>query len=85
MRKVGIADVTFHNVPYTLADRLVRVGADLPMVQALLGHKKIAMTLCYPYLSSAHEQRAVRKLELFDDIGRAICITDHSRQGEVFS
>jgi site-specific recombinase XerD len=64
MRKAGIADVTFHNVPYTLVSRLVRVGADLPMVQALLGHKKIAMTLRYPYLSSAHEQRVVGKLVL---------------------
>jgi hypothetical protein len=32
VRKAGIADFTFHDLPYTLASRLVRTSADLPMV-----------------------------------------------------
>ena len=40
-------------------------GVDLPMVQALMGHKDISMTLRYTYLSSDRKQRAVRALESF--------------------
>jgi integrase len=67
VHKADIADFTFHDLRHTFASRLVMAGVDLPTVQALLGHKTIAMILRYTHLSSDHKQRAVEKLEQFDD------------------
>jgi integrase len=67
VRKAGIADFTFHDLRYTFASRLVMAGVDLPTVQALMGHKGIAMTLRYTHLSNDHKQRAVRVLEQFGE------------------
>jgi integrase len=56
----GIADFTFHDLRHTFASRLVMAGADLPTVQALMGHKTIAMTRRYTHLTTEHKHRAVR-------------------------
>ena len=48
---------------HTFASRLVMAGVDLPTVQALMGHKTIAMTLRYTHLTTDHKQRAVCLLE----------------------
>jgi integrase len=61
--KASIADFTFHDLRHTFASRLVMNGADLPTVQALMGHKTIAMPLRYTHLTTDHKQRAVRLLE----------------------
>jgi integrase len=80
VRKAGIVDFTFHDLRHTFASRLVMAGVDLPTVQALLGHKTIAMTLRYTHLSSDHKQRAVGKLEQFDDRVPAIFPTGQAIQ-----
>ena len=61
--KAGIADFTFHDLRHTFASRLVMAGVDLPTVQALMGHKTIAMRLRYTHLTTEHKHRAVRLLE----------------------
>jgi integrase len=83
VRQAGIVDFTFHDLRYTFASRLIMAGVDLPTVQALLGHKTIAMTLRYTHLSSDHKQRAVGKLEQFAEKVTAIFPTGHARQGNV--
>jgi integrase len=78
--KAGIADFTFHDLRHTFASRLVRAGMNLPTVQALMGHKKIAMTLRYTYLTTDHKQRAVRLLEAVAEKVPAIFPTGRRRQ-----
>jgi integrase len=85
VHKAGIVDFTFHDLRHTFASRLVMAGVDLPTVQALLGHKTIAMTLRYTHLSSDHKQRAVGKLEQFDDKVPAIFPTGQVRQAKARS
>jgi integrase len=64
-RKAGLTDVTFHNLRHTFASRLVMAGADLPTVQALMGHKNIRMTMRYAHLSPEHKRAAIALLESF--------------------
>jgi site-specific recombinase XerD len=75
VRQAGLADFTFHDLRHTFASHLVIAGVDLPTVQALLGHKTIAMTLRYTHVFSDHKQRAVSALEHFDDKVPAIFTT----------
>jgi hypothetical protein len=62
-----IRNMPMNNILHTALKtlRISASGVDLPTVQALLGHKTIAMTLRYTHLSSDHKQRAVGKLEQF--------------------
>ena len=67
VRKAGVEDFTFHDLRHTFASRLVIVGAHLPTIQDLIGHKIISMTLRSTHISSDHKQRAVRALEQFGE------------------
>jgi integrase len=67
IRKAQINGFTFHDLRHTFASRLVMAGVDLPTVQALMGHKTIAMTLRCTHLSSEHKQHAVAALEQFQE------------------
>jgi site-specific recombinase XerD len=67
LRQAGIVDFTFHDLRHTFASRLVMAGVDLPTVQALMGHKTIAMTLRYTHLTTDHKQQAVKALERFGE------------------
>jgi site-specific recombinase XerD len=78
--KAGIADFTFHDLRHTFASCLVMVEVDLPTVQALMGHKTIAMTLCYMHLTTEHKQWAVHLLEPVAEKVPAIFPTGQLRQ-----
>jgi len=80
VQQAGMTDFTFHDLRHTFASRLVMAGVDLPTVQALLGHKGMAMTLRYTHLSSDHKQRAVAALEGFEEKVPAIFTTDRRSQ-----
>jgi integrase len=58
--QAGIVDFTFHDLRHTFTSHLVMAGVDPPTVQALMGHKTIAMTLRYTHLTTDHKQRVVR-------------------------
>jgi integrase len=62
-RRAGLTDVTFHDLRHTFASRLVMAGVDLPTVQALMGHKRIDMTLRYTHLAPGHKHTAIAVLD----------------------
>lgn len=66
-RRAGLTDVTFHDLRHTFASRLVMAGVDLPTVQALMGHKTIAMTMRYTHLAPGHKRTAIAVLDRVQD------------------
>ena len=62
-RRAGLTDVTFHTLRHTFGSRLVMRGIDLPTVQALMGHKTIAMTMRYAHLAPGHKRAAIAVLD----------------------
>jgi site-specific recombinase XerD len=62
LRAAGLEGFGWHDLRHTFASRLVMAGVDLRTVQALLGHKTLAMTLRYAHLSPAHQLDAVQRL-----------------------
>lgn len=65
LRKADIKDFCFHDLRHTFASHLAMSGANINVIQQLLGHKSIKMTLRYSHLSQEHLQGAVNKLNLW--------------------
>lgn len=51
VKKAGIEDFHFHDLRHTFASTLVLAGKDILVIQKLLGHKKLDMTLRYAHLA----------------------------------
>lgn len=51
-KKAGIADVTTHTLRHACATHLLEQGADIRMIQLVLGHATISSTQRYTHLSS---------------------------------
>jgi site-specific recombinase XerD len=65
--RAGIDGLVFHDLRHTFASRLVMRGVDLLIIQSLMGHKEISMTLRSTHLTTDHKQHAVRMLEDFQE------------------
>jgi len=76
LKRAGIADFRWHDTRHTFASRLVMAGVDLRTVQALLGHKTLAMTERYAHLSPAHKLAAVQRLNRPENAGPSDTATD---------
>jgi integrase len=64
LKRAEINDFRFHDLRHTFASYLVMNGANLKVVQQLLGHKDIQMTMRYSHLSQDHLQDAINRLSL---------------------
>jgi integrase len=62
VKKAGLNNFTWHDLRHTFASRLVMAGVDITTVAALMGHKKIQMTMRYAHLAKEHKQDAVDRL-----------------------
>jgi len=63
VRKSGIEDFRFHDLRHSFASNLVMAGVDILIVQQLMGHKDLKMTLRYSHLSPAYKAKAVTELD----------------------
>jgi len=63
VKRAGIKDFRFHDLRHTFASRLVMANVPLQVVQKLLGHSRIDMTLRYAHLSDDSMTNAVKMLE----------------------
>jgi integrase len=54
-----------YDLRHTFARRAVAAGADLPTLDALLGHTRIQMTMRYVYRAAEQKRRAIEKIEKF--------------------
>ncbi|MDO9507626.1 site-specific integrase [Hydrogenophaga sp.] len=61
-RNAEIEDASFHTLRHTFASRLVQKGANLPTVQALMGHANIKQTSAYAHLAPGAMAAAVALL-----------------------
>jgi integrase len=51
--EAGIEDVRVHDLRHSFASHAVRQGISLPVLQKLMGHSKLSMTMRYVHLSNA--------------------------------
>ena len=63
VKKAGLEDVRFHDLRHTCASHLVMSGADIKVVQEILGHHSLVMTQRYSHLAKDHRTRAIRNLD----------------------
>ena len=77
LRRAEIEDFTFHDLRHTFASNLVMKGVNLRVVQELLGHKDIKMTMRYAYLA---EKSIVDAVVLLDENNPKIRTEDDFEQ-----
>ena len=63
VRRAGIEDFTFHDLRHTFASKLIMKGYSLKIVQELLGHTDIKMTMRYAHLADKSLVDAVKALD----------------------
>jgi integrase len=64
MKRAKIENFRFHDLRHTFASHLVMKGVDIRIIQQLLGHKTLAMTMRYSHVSNEAMKTAVDKLNL---------------------
>lgn len=62
-RKAGLRQIGWHVLRHTFASHLVMRGAAMKVVQELLGHATIEMTMRYAHLSPDVPRQAVKLLD----------------------
>jgi integrase len=62
VKDAGINDCTFHTLRHTFASDLVKANVNLKVVQELLGHRDLSVTLRYAHLSPGAKEQAIQML-----------------------
>jgi len=62
VENAGIKDCTFHTLRHTFASDLVKANVNLKVVQELLGHRDLSVTLRYAHLSPGAKEQAIQML-----------------------
>jgi site-specific recombinase XerC len=62
VRDSGIKDCSFHTLRHTFASNLVKCNINLKVVQELLGHSNLSVTMKYAHLSPGLKQQAIQML-----------------------
>lgn len=62
VQRAGLSDFHFHDLRHTFASWLVMQGVDIRVIQVILGHKTIAMTMRYSHVSEKTLREAVEKI-----------------------
>jgi integrase len=60
--KAGIEDVRVHDLRHSFASHAIRQGVSLPVLQKLMGHSKLSMTMRYVHLSNADIEEASEQI-----------------------
>ena len=75
--KLGFKEVTFHNLRHSYASALLATGEHPKVVQELLGHSQVGVTLdIYSHVSPDLKERAAEKIDGFLGIKK----TSHDRE-----
>lgn len=80
LKKAQIEDFRFHDLRHTFASHLVMAGASLKVIQQLLGHKDIKMTMRYSHLSQEHLQDIINRLSFGQEHGTNMAQTAKESQ-----
>ncbi len=64
VKRAGISDFRFHDLRHTFASWLANQAVDIRVIQVILGHKTLAMTMRYSHLSEKILQEAVKKIDV---------------------
>ena len=62
VKDAGIKACTFHTLRHTFASDLVKANVNLKVVQELLGHRDLSVTLRYAHLSPGAKEQAIQML-----------------------
>ena len=75
LKDAGLPHMRFHDLRHSSATILLSLGVSASVVQELLGHSHISMTLgVYGHVLSSMQQEAVEKLD--DLYGRGVDLPD---------